>query len=152
MSNVHKHRSKISHDLYQTRLYRVWANMKKRCNKPNAYQYHRYGGRGITYDPKWETFSGFYVDMHETYNPNFQLDRIDNDGNYSKENCRWVTPKVNSLNRSQTHLWEYGGEKLTAIDWSRKIGIKYSTLSMRLWAYGWSIDKAIETPVRGIKL
>jgi hypothetical protein len=90
--------------------------------------------------------------MHETYNPNFQLDRIDNDGNYSKENCRWVTPKVNSLNRSQTHLWEYGGEKLTAIDWSRKIGIKYSTLSMRLWAYGWSIDKAIETPVRGIKL
>lgn len=152
MANTHQHGSQISHDLYQTRFYRVWSNMKKRCNKPNAFNYHRYGGRGITYDPKWETFSGFYEDMYPTFNPNLQLDRIDNNKNYTKGNCRWVTPKENALNRSQTHLWEYKGRKLTASDWAREVGIKYSTFSMRLWKYGWSVEKAIETPVRRVKL
>lgn len=77
----------------------IWWTMKQRCNSkaPNRYKY--YGARGITYDPKWETFEGFKEDMEEGYGDTLQIDRIDNDGNYCKENCRWVTARQNTMNR-----------------------------------------------------
>lgn len=134
--------------LFGSKFYTVWQNMKSRCNNPNNVRYHRYGGKGISYNPSWETFAGFYKDMYGSYDESLQLDRIDNDGNYTKDNCRWVSAKENSLNRSQTHLFKYNDRELTLSDWARNIGMNISTLEMRIHVYKWSIEKALTTPVR----
>jgi len=141
-------RPDIKH-LYQSRFYGIWANMKRRCYLKSMTYYDYYGGRGIEVCERWHKFENFYDDMYSTYREDLQLDRTDNNGNYEPSNCRWVTPKENSINRRNTHLWEYKGQKYTASDWARKVGINYSTLSMRLWKYGWSIDKALTEPVKG---
>lgn len=86
------------HGLYGTRSYKSWAEMKKRCDNPNQVYYNRYGGRGITYQEDWKDFENFYRDMGDCPE-GLELDRIDNNGNYEKGNCRWVTHKVNCNNR-----------------------------------------------------
>jgi len=79
-----------------TKTYQVWSNLKKRCNQKDNFP--RHGGRGITYNPSWEYFENFYLDMGEC--PIGQtLDRIDNDGNYTKDNCRWTTYSEQNINR-----------------------------------------------------
>ena len=73
-----------------TRQYQTWADMKGRCDNKKNDRYHCYGGRGISYSSKWNTFVGFWEDMKEGYSNDLTLDRTDNDGNYTKENCRWI--------------------------------------------------------------
>ena len=89
---------KVHHNLSHTRSYAVWNNIKKRCFNKQTWNYHNYGGRGISIDdPRWLDFKNFYSDMGEA--PiGYQLDRIDNHKGYCKENCRWVTPRENALN------------------------------------------------------
>ena len=87
----HGHNSRF----YRSSTYLAWRNMKDRCNNPGYSGYQRYGGRGITYDPRWEFFQNFLLDMGgkpETVD-GLSLDRKDNDGNYTKDNCRWATVK-----------------------------------------------------------
>lgn len=82
-------------------LYRVWKGMRSRCLDPNAQNYRWYGGRGITIAEVWEDFANFRVWAEEHgYAEGMELDRIDNDGLYSPENCRWVTKTTNLANRS----------------------------------------------------
>src|SRR5271170_7700917 len=73
------------------RFYRSWSDMKSRCD--NYFHQHRrsYGGRGITYDPRWAFFKNFFLDMFDTWSPGMTLDRKDNDGNYCKDNCQWLS-------------------------------------------------------------
>lgn len=89
------------HGMSGTKIHRAWKGMKQRCNNPSYDHYERYGGRGITYSKEWEEFEKFYEDMGEPPSEKYQLDRINNDGNYCKENCRWVLPKDNCNNRTQ---------------------------------------------------
>jgi hypothetical protein len=85
--------------LSKSKLYRSWQGMKSRCNNPNHKSYKDYGGRGITYDPKWETFKGFFEDMGERPEGK-TLDRFsDKDGNYCKNNCRWATREEQANNK-----------------------------------------------------
>lgn len=86
------------HGLKNTRQYRIWTHMKNRCNDPKNSSYEYYGARGITYDPKWEKFLGFWEDMSEFYSDKLELDRIDPNGNYNKENCRWENESIQSFN------------------------------------------------------
>ena len=79
------------HGMRKTKIYSIWANMKDRCSNPRASNYSRYGGRGINYCQSWESFESFYSDMNHSYKDGLQLDRIDNNGNYCKENCQWLT-------------------------------------------------------------
>lgn len=79
------------HGMNDTRAYQCWADMKTRCDNDKNKYYEYYGGRGITYDPKWKTFEGFWEDMKDTYSDDLTLNRRDNDGNYCKENCFWDT-------------------------------------------------------------
>lgn len=82
-----------------TRPHRIWSSMKARCKNPNSPAFVYYGGRGITYESKWDRFEGFWEDMGGTYSDNLSLDRIDVNGNYCEENCRWATSFVQAHNR-----------------------------------------------------
>jgi hypothetical protein len=88
-----------THGLYHSPLYIVWKGMKARCLNPKDPRYSRYGGRGIKICLKWIDFKGFYEDMFPGYEKELQIDRVDNNGNYCKENCRWTTAKINCNNR-----------------------------------------------------
>ena len=87
-----------THGLTGTTTYRTWAIMKDRCTNPKSGEYENYGARGIGYDPKWELFEGFLEDMGERPD-GLSLDRIDVNGNYCKENCRWADQGVQSHGR-----------------------------------------------------
>lgn len=80
-------------------FYVAWVNMKTRCDNPKSTQYKWYGARGIHYCEEWTSFKAFYDDMFSVWSPGRILDRIDNDGDYNYENCRWVTPKISANNR-----------------------------------------------------
>ena len=82
---------------------RVWQGMKQRCYNPKNIGYKNYGGRGIYICDRWkDDFQNFYDDMHEGYERGLQIDRINNDGPYSPENCRWVTQAENNRNKRES--------------------------------------------------
>lgn len=139
------------HNMSNSRLYMIWWGMKERCRNPKSNGYSYYGGRGITYDEKWEDFQGFYTDMIEGYSENLSLDRIEVDGNYCKENCRWADAETQANNKRNTILYEYKGEQLSTSQLSRKYGINYQALRYRLKA-GWDIEKAINKSVKSSRV
>jgi hypothetical protein len=118
--------------------------MRKRCLHERDRYYHLYGGRGIGICPEWNNYASFLADMGEKP-PGLSLDRIDNDGNYSKANCRWATLTEQGRNRRTTHFIEWNGERLCFLDWATRIGISTATLRHRLRS-GWSIERSLTTP------
>jgi hypothetical protein len=96
------------HNLRSSRSYKCWAGMKQRCDNHNNTHFHRYGGRGITYHRDWKLFTNFYRDMGECP-PGLTLDRIDNDGNYEPENCRWASRYEQAQNRDTTSITNQTG-------------------------------------------
>ena len=132
-----------THGLHKTPTYRIWTGIKRRCTNPNAKDYPCYGGRGITVCDRWmHSFENFLSDMG-VRPEGLQIDRIDNEKGYSKENCRWVTAKVNCNNRRCNRI-EYNGNNLTVAEWSDRLNITTGTLRKRLKS-GWSIDKIMNT-------
>lgn len=104
--------------------------MKERCSKPN---FARYSGRGISVCDEWnDSFMSFYRDMGDRPSKNHSIERINNDGNYSKENCVWATAEEQANNKCSTKKITAFGETLSMSQWSKKIGIAYGTLVNRL--------------------
>jgi hypothetical protein len=120
----------FTHGMTKTRIYRVWCQMRRRCSTPNDRGWHLYGGRGITVCERWQSFNRFYADMGDPP-PSTSLDRIDNDGPYSPENCRWATNAEQARNKRSNVFLTYGGITQTITDWARAKGIKESTLHGR---------------------
>lgn len=112
-----------THGLTKSSIHIVWVNMIQRCTNENNYQYKNYGGRGINVCERWLRFIDFYNDMIYGYNIDLELDRIDNNKGYYKENCRWATTKINSRNKRNTKL------DLHKIDEIRKSGLRVSVLA-----------------------
>lgn len=124
-------------------LYKVWAGMKARCDRKNRPDYPRYGGRGISYCARWADYKNFFLDMGNAYKKGLQLDRINNNGPYSPENCKWSTPREQNNNKRNTRLFSYKGLTYTLADWSKALKVKRSTLAQRFYSYRWPIEKVL---------
>jgi len=124
--------------------YGIWCSMINRCNDKNVKSYHRYGGRGIKVCDRWNNFDIFISDMGLRPSIHHSIDRIDNDGFYNKDNCRWVTMKEQNNNRSNNRIIIYGGKSKTLQQWADDIGINQSSLRTRLEL--WPIEKALTSP------
>lgn len=123
----------------------AWAAMKGRCTNPNHPNYRYYGGRGITICDRWmNSFKAFCEDMGPRP-PNHTLDRIDNDGNYCPENCRWATKETQQRNSRNARMVEYEGREVSVIELAEILNMNWGTLYNRI-AKGWSMDEIIANP------
>lgn len=136
------------HGLYGCKLYKTWANMINRCTNPNIPRYKCYGARGIAVCEEWRnSFAAFHSwAIGNGYSEGLTLDRIDNDGNYCPENCRWISNREQQFNRSNNRRLTFNGETLTVKEWADKIGMHPRTLGCRL-DLGWSVEDALTKPV-----
>lgn len=128
--------------------YRCYTSIKTRCYNKSCPPYHNYGGRGIKMAPRWlgpNGFVNFYTDMGPRPKTGHSLDRIDNDGDYCPENCRWTDAKTQGNNRRTNKLLEYNGETHTESEWAEKIGIRRGTLHERL-RRGVPLERALTMP------
>ncbi len=114
------------------RLYFVWRKMLDRCGKPNDPAFERYGGRGIVVCDRWQVFPAFFADVLPGADVGLTLERKDNDGPYSPENCRWATRFEQQANTRKTVAITHAGETLPAREWSRRTGIHHSVILRRL--------------------
>lgn len=132
----------------KTRLHSIWAGMKERCLSPGSHAYALYGGRGITVCDEWRNSFDAFRDWALThgYSEDLSIDRIDVDGDYCPENCRWADAITQSNNTRCNHMLTYSGRTMSVSRWAVEIGISRGTLVSRLSA-GWSVQQAIETPV-----
>ena len=144
-----------THGLSDNKLYQVWKNMKARCDNPNSREYHNYGGRNIKVCQEWkDNFQAFYdwaIQSGYDFTAAFgecTLDRINVNEDYYPQNCRWITNKKQQNNKRDNTYIEYDGKTKTLAEWSEITGINYSTLTYRIKKSHWSIQKALETPVR----
>lgn len=128
-----------THGMKGTRVYSVWEGMKKRCRSPSN---ENYGGRGIVYDERWESFESFYSDMGDPPSAAHTLERRDNDLGYSKSNCRWATMAEQNLNKRSNDLIEFQGQTKPLTTWARERGINPSTLRTRIHRRGWTVEEA----------
>jgi hypothetical protein len=131
--------------------YNVWSNLKARCYKKNNNQFHNYGGRGIKVCKEWlHNFPQFLEDMGNRPNNKYKIDRIDNDGDYSKNNCRWVTNKVNCNNTRFNKRIIYKGINKTYSEWSSALNGNKHLIHDRI-KMGWGEERAVTEHVRHIK-
>lgn len=126
---------------------KVWAEMRRRCNLPAHKQYPDYGARGILVCPEWHKFEQFAEDMGPRP-AGGMLERSDNNKGYGPGNCRWATRKEQNSNRRNCIYVQYAGERVTLKEFCRRIGLKYRPIANRISALGWSVEKAISTPIK----
>jgi len=111
--------------------YRIWSLIHQRCNNPKNPAYIRYGGRGIKVCEQWRTFEGFIKDMGERPEGK-SVDRIDTNGDYCPENCRWATILEQANNRRGNKNISVNGRTMTASEWERETGVNHTTIKWRL--------------------
>ncbi len=140
----------MTHGLSNHPLYAVYQDMKTRCYSPAHIGYENYGGRGICICEEWldDIFSFRAWAMSNGYEKGLQIDRIDNDGNYCPENCRFVTKDENNVNTRRNVYIECWGERKTITDWSKDVRcvVNFSTLNGRRKIMKWDFEKAMTTP------
>ena len=118
------------HGLSNERLYDIWRAMRHRCRNT---EYARYGGRGIKVCDEWNDYETFYDwAIHNGYESDLSIDRIDNDGDYCPENCRWANNVTQGNNKSTNRYIEYNGISHTISEWSRIFGIHRESLRYRI--------------------
>lgn len=122
-----------THGMSKTKPYAVWKTMHNRCRNKSHNRYHLYGGRGIKVCEEWSSFDVFWADMGGTYKDGLTLDRINCNGNYCKENCRWVTQRTQQRNRSNNAVVNSVYGRMTIAELAEVSGIKYQTLESRHW-------------------
>lgn len=122
--------------------YDAWNNMRARTGNPKSSHYKDYGGRGIKVCERWGSFENFISDMGDKPSSKHSLDRIDVNGDYTPENCRWATKKEQARNcRNSVHI-TCNGETKTLAEWAEVTGVRRETISKRIKA-GWPVEEAL---------
>jgi hypothetical protein len=134
-----------THGMTGSKEHAIWKAMRQRCINPNDAGYEKYGGRGIAVCERWmESFENFYADMSDKP-PGKSLDRIDNEGDYCPENCRWADDIEQANNKRNTVWIPFDGKTLTFTGWSKETGLPRTTIVDRYYK-GWSAEKIVTTP------
>ncbi len=145
---AHKARGLLvrTHGRSKTPEWTIWTHIRQRCYNPNDHAYCDYGGRGITVCPEWrDSFAAFFRDMGLRPSPDHTIERTDNSGPYSPENCVWADSKTQARNTRQNHMLTHNGITQCLAAWSESCGVGSATIRYRL-KRGWSVARAIETP------
>ena len=136
-----------THGMRHTKLYNVWCGIKKRCYYEKNANYKDYGARGICVCDEWQKFEPFMEwALTNGYKEELSIDRIDTNGNYCPENCRWVDRYTQANNRTNSKYLTFNGETHTFAEWSRITAIPYETLRWRT-IRGWSSQRALTEPI-----
>lgn len=126
-------KARATHGKTGTTEFRIWEGMKARCSNPRHAFYRYYGGRGITVCDRWLcSFDNFLSDMGPRPSRDYTLDRINNDGDYEPNNCRWATKEQQNSNRRSSHFLIVGDTQLTISQWSMRTGLTRATITSRL--------------------
>jgi len=134
------------HGMVDSLEYKSWSMMKVRCtNKRNA-AYPRYGGRGIKICKRWFSFENFFADMGRRPSAKHSLDRIDNNGDYTPNNCRWATAFEQGKNKRNNKIITFNGKSKCISEWEKITGIKRRTIQARLM-HGWTVKNALTVSV-----
>lgn len=140
-----------THGMTESRIYHIWDGMKERC-KINTENHKHWAGKGIKICDEWlgeKGFENFFKwSMDNGYSDNLTIDRIDGDGDYEPNNCRWVTYEVQNNNSSKNVKIECFGETKTIAQWAKEFGINYKTLYSRI-KKGWTMERALLTTPQG---
>lgn len=131
----------ITHGKSETRTFRAWTDMRRRCSLPQRQEYVNYGGRGISVCDRWASFENFLADMGEVPD-GYSIERKDNDGNYEPGNCCWIPKADQAKNRRNTHYLIVNGQRIHMSEAARRAGIGVTTLHYRLKA-GWPAERAV---------
>lgn len=134
-----------THGMSRTKEYVTWKTMHHRCRSTNPAQRPHYLDRGIVVCAEWKDFTVFLRDMGKHPGKGYDLDRINNDLGYSKENCRYVSRSVNLNNRRCNRRITFNGKTQTIADWALETGINYRTLNNRI-NRGWAVEDAMIAP------
>ena len=136
------------HGLSKTRLNRIWRRMRYRCFTETCDSFKDYGGRGITICNEWNDFTIFYSwAINNGYRDDLSIDRIDVNGNYCPENCRWTTQSEQMNNRRNNHFITYQGKTKTISQWAKDSNMTWHSLYKRLYR-GIPFEVAIQNPVK----
>lgn len=150
--NIEKTKRRFTkHGHWGDEIYKPWAAMIQRCTNPNHPGYMNWGGRGITVCERWMKFENFLEDMINGWKPGLTLERDRNELGYFPKNCYWATYTEQNRNTRRNHLITYRGKTQCIAVWAEEYNILYDTLWGRLYRYGWSVERALTTPVRKCK-
>jgi hypothetical protein len=134
-----------THGMSKSRIYGIYYGMKDRCLNEADVNYPNYGGRGVKICDRWlESFENFYADMIGSYAPKLSLDRIDVNGNYEKNNCRWATRLMQANNRRNSPKTNINGEDITLAEFAAEMGIKYHYVYNQAVTLGKGLNGLIE--------
>lgn len=138
-----------THNMSNTRIYKIWCCMKYRCNGEKYRQSYLYKDRGIKICNEWNNFNTFYEWAKDKYFDGSSIDRIDTNGNYEPNNCRFVDKYIQANNKRNNILIEYNGKKQTLAQWAKETGISYFSLRER-YLLGWDAKRMLtEKPIKG---
>lgn len=134
--------SNVRHRLAGTPIHQVWVRMKQRCHNPNNKSFKHYGARGIRVCERWtSSFENFLADMGERPSNRHSIDRIDNDGDYTPENCRWATLKQQANNTRRNRKIEHNGVTKNLNQWASELGMSRATLESRIGVGRFPVDQ-----------
>ena len=142
-------KASITHGMTNSFEYSVWQNMLNRCRNKNVPAYKDYGGRGITVCARWLKFETFLFDMGRAPGPGYSIERKRVNEGYNPGNCTWLLLPDQANNRRSSRMITFRGVTLSAKDWGKRLGFDGGTLRARLDVQGWSIERALTTPLRG---